>query len=323
MNPTLEKIANTLREADSILVVTHVYPDGDALGSQLALRSILQGMGKKAEAFGQEKVSHIYDFLPTSDQLVTELADLSIFDCVAALDCGDALRLGREMDRLLTVHPFLVIDHHSGHKDFGDFRWVDSSRSATGEMVFDLATAMGAEINFDAAFCLYAAIVSDTGSFKYSSTTARTLRIAAELLGKGVEPAKVVGRLYDNFTPNRLALLKNVLDTLRLYGEDRLALIHVTREMYDKSGAVEEETENFINFPRSLATVRVAAFLKEAGDGRIAVSLRSKGSRHDVAAVARGFGGGGHRNAAGFKLAGVSLDEAREKLLAALLPVLD
>jgi len=222
------------------------------------------------------------------------------------------------MERLLEVHPLVVIDHHAGHKDFGDLRWVDSQRASTGEMVFDLAEAMGAEISLDAAFCLYTAIVSDTGSFKYSSTTARTMRIAAELIGKGVEPAKVAGRLYDNFTVNRLELLKYVLDTLQLHASGSLAMIHVTRQMYEKTGAVEEETENFINYPRSLGTVKIAAFLKETGDGRISVSLRSKGIQHDVAAVARNFGGGGHRNAAGFKLTGVTLEEVRQRLLADL-----
>lgn len=318
MNPALEKIAATLKAAQRVLVVTHVYPDGDALGSQLALGSILEGLGKKTVLFGERKVSHLYEFLPGSGAIATELTDPGTFDCAVALDCGDALRLGCEMERLLEVHPLVVIDHHAGHKDFGDLRWVDSHRGSTGEMVFDLAEAMGAEISLDAAFCLYTAIVSDTGSFKYSSTTARTMRIAAELIGKGVEPAKVAGRLYDNFTVNRLELLKYVLDTLQLHASGSLAMIHVTRQMYEKTGAIEEETENFINYPRSLGTVKIAAFLKETADGRISVSLRSKGIQHDVASVARNFGGGGHRNAAGFKLAGVTLEEVRQRLLADL-----
>ena len=188
-------------------------------------------------------------------------------------------------------------------------------------MVFDLAEALGAEISRDAAFCLYTAIVSDTGSFKYASTTARTMQIAAELIDKGVEPAKVAGRLYDNYTISRLELLKYVLDTLQLHDNGSLAMIHVTREMYEKTGALEEETENFINYPRSLGTVKVAAFLKETKDGRISVSLRSKGIQHDVAAVARQFGGGGHRNAAGFKMAGITLEEVRRRLLGDLLTV--
>lgn len=321
MIPALDQITETLQEAQTVLVVTHVYPDGDALGSQLALGAILEGFGKKVVLFGEEKVSHLYDFLPGSGTIVTELAGDGAFDCVVALDCGDALRLGREMDRLLEVHPFVVIDHHTGHKDFGDLRWVDPRRGSTGEMVFDLAEAMGAEISYAAAFCLYAAIVSDTGSFKYPSTTARTMRIASELIGMGVEPAKVAGRLYDNYTVNRLELLRCVLDTLQLHGDGQVAMIHVTREMFEQTGAIEEETENFINFPRALKTAKIAAFLKETRDGRISVSLRSKGKQHDVAAVARQFGGGGHRNAAGFKLTGLVMEEVRQRLLAALLVV--
>lgn len=321
MNPALEKIASVLKAAERVLIVTHVYPDGDALGSQLALGNIMEELGKVVVLFGEEKVSHLYDFLPGSGRIATDPPDGRRFDCIVALDCGDALRLGREMDRLLEIHPFVVIDHHAGHKDFGDLRWVDSQRGSTGEMVFDLAQAMGAKISYDAAFCLYTAIVSDTGSFKYASTTARTLQVAAELIGKGVEPAKVAGRLYDNFTISRLELLKHVLDTLQIHGNGLLAMIHVTRQMFEKTGAVEEETENFINYPRSLASVKIAAFLKEAKDGRVSVSLRSKGKQHDVASVARQFGGGGHRNAAGFKLTGTTLEEVRQRLLDALLPL--
>jgi len=316
-----DQIVSSLERARNVLLITHVYPDGDALGSQIALGFILEGLGKRVVLFGEEKVSHLYDFLPGSDRIVTELPDPAGFDCAVALDCGDVLRLGGQRERMLSAHPFVVIDHHAGHKDFGDLRWVDAERSATGEMVFDLAAAIGAEISEDAAFCLYTAIVSDTGSFKYSSTSANTLRVAAELIGKGVQPAKVAGRLYDNFSISRLELLKDVLATLRLYGQNRLAMIHVTREMFENTGGVEEDTENFIDYPRSLQSVRVAAFLKEARDGRIAISMRSKGSEHDVAAVARSLGGGGHRNAAGCKLAGTVLEEARERLLALLLPM--
>lgn len=321
MIPSLEQIAATLQEARSVLVVTHVYPDGDALGSQLALGAILEGLGKKVVLFGEEKVSHLYDFLPGSGRIVTDLNVGAAFDCAVALDCGDALRLGREMDRLLEVHPFVAIDHHTGHKDFGDLRWVDPKRGSTGEMVFDLAQALGAEFPYEAAFCLYSAIVSDTGSFRYSSTTARTMRIASELIDMGVDPAKVAGRLYDNFTVSRLELLKYVLDTLQLHADGLVAMIHVTREMFETTGAIEEETENFITYPRSLKTVKIAAFLKETRDGRISVSLRSKGKLHDVAAVARQFGGGGHSNAAGFKLTGLTLEEVRQRLLAALLAI--
>jgi phosphoesterase RecJ-like protein len=227
------------------------------------------------------------------------------------------------MEQLLTVHPFLVIDHHRGHDDFGDLRWVAPDRAATGELVYDLALALAAEISAQTAYCLYAAIVADTGSFKYSATTGDTFRIAGDLVSRGVKPADVSGKLFDNFTVQRLRLMHLVLATLQLYADDRLAVISAPLEFFIKTGTGQEDSEGFINYPRSLSTVKIAALLKENEQGLVSVSLRSKGSTHDVARVAAFFGGGGHRNAAGFKLADTTIDQVREKLLAKLLPLVN
>ncbi len=316
-----DEIVAVLRDAERILIATHVYPDGDALGSQLALADSLRRAGRYVVVFAEEPVSHLYDFLPGSKQVQTTFPNPDDFDCAVAVDCGDSQRLGRMEGRLLAIHPFIAIDHHGGHRDFGDLRWIDAERSATGEMVYDLIDALGLDLSDEGAFCLYTAIVSDTGSFKYASTSARTLAIASDLVSRGVRPEVVAGRLYDNFTVSRLELLKRVLATLELHEQGRLAMISVTRQMFDETGATEEDTENFINYPRALADVRVAAFLKETRDGRVAVSLRSKEAIHDVSVIARSFGGGGHRNAAGFRLASTSLDAVRGVLLDALRPV--
>jgi len=320
MDHPRDEIARTLKSAKNVLVLTHIHPDGDALGSQLAMGNILRSLGKNVFLYGEEQVSQPYRFMPGSDQVESLLPVLSGFDCAVALDCGDSNRLGAAMDSLLTVHPFLVLDHHLGHQDFGDLRWISPERASTGEMVYDLAQALGADLSLEAAYCLYVAIVSDTGSFKYSSTTADTFRIAGELLRKGVKPAEVSGKLFDNFTVKRLSLMRLVLDSLQLYAEDRLAIIAAPREVFIKTGTTQADAETFINYPRSLDTVKVAVFLKEAEYGLISVSLRSKGT-YDVARIAAVFGGGGHRNAAGFKLSETSIDEVREKLLVELLPL--
>lgn len=318
-----EQIADVLRSAQNILLVTHIHPDGDALGSQLAMAEILESLGKNVFLYGEDEVSHLYDFLPGCKKIVTTMPALGGFDCAVALDCGDCFRLGKSRAQLETVHPFLVVDHHAGHKEFGDLRWVAPDRGSTGEMVFDLAEELGAELSYDAAFCLYTAIVSDTGSFKYSSTTADTFRIAKALIEKGVKPAEVAGKLFDNFTVNRLRLMRLVLDSLELFADNRLAVIRATREMFVKTGTTQADAETFINYPRSLNTVKVAAFLKETEKGLIAVSLRSKGTNYDVAQVAAAFGGGGHRNAAGFKMADTVIDEVRKLLLDKLLPLVE
>lgn len=323
MEQPVDQIASVLARAQKVLLVTHIHPDGDALGSQLALGYILRAMGKQVFLYGEEQVSRQYQFFPGSEEIGAPLPEPALFDCAVALDCGDGMRMGAAMEKLLAVHPFLVIDHHSGHHGFGDINWVSPERASTGEMVYDLACALGVDPGYEAAYCLYAAIVSDTGSFKYSSTTADTFRIAGELLGKGVKPAEVSGRLFDNYTVSRINLLRLVLDTLKLHAGGRLAVISAPWKFFSLTGTTQADSENFISYPRALEEVKIAVFIKESEEGRISVSLRSKGVDYDVARVAASFGGGGHRNAAGFKVADSSINELTERLLAALLPLFE
>jgi len=319
MSRPLDRIVDILRGAKRVLLVTHIHPDGDALGSQLGLGFILEAMGKEVFLYGESAISHLYDFLPGGEKLRTELPPTGQFDCAVALDCGDCFRLGLQRETLLTATPFVVIDHHAGHQEFGCQRWVDAKRASTGEMVYDLAIALGVELSYEAAYCLYTAIVSDTGSFKYSSTTADTFRVAGALLGKGVKPSEVAGKLFDNFSVNRLRLMTDVLETLTLHADDRLALITVSQEMLARTGTEMADTETFINYPRSLHTVKVAVFIKEGPEGMVSVSMRSKGTDCDVAVLAARFGGGGHRNAAGCKWAESTVEAVRQQLLPELL----
>lgn len=319
---SLNEIVDVITKSQSIVIATHIFPDGDALGSQLGLGEILKSLGKKVCLYSEEPASHLLDFMPGCAQLVTTLPETSQFDCGIALDCGDELRLGMIREKICTIDPFVTIDHHSGHKDFGTLRWVDANLSSTGEMICELAKALGAELNYNAAYCLYTAIVSDTGSFKYASTSAQTLKLAGELIAQGVKPAEVAGKIFDNYSKNRLQLLQHVLATLKLYGDDQIAMISVTENMFELTGTSALDTEMFINYPRSLGTVKVAAFLKEADEDTIRVSLRSKG-KYDVAKIARKYQGGGHRNAAGLKLADMTIDDARKLLMKELLPLVE
>lgn len=319
----LAPIVEAIKAAETILLATHVFPDGDALGSQLGLGHVLEEMGKKVILYGEEEVSYLYDFLPCCEKLVTSLPPAADIDCAISLDCGDSLRLGAAEEDLLRIEPFIVIDHHAGHKDFGTMRWVEPGRASTGEMVYELIRALGRTPSRQAAFCLFTAIVSDTGSFKYASVTADTFRIAGDLVALGVNPEKVSRKLFDNFTERRLHLLQSVLSTLELYGGGKAALITATRKMFELTGTAPRDTETFINYPRSLASVRVAVFLKETDDA-ISVSMRSKGSAYDVARVARKFGGGGHRNAAGCKFRnGETLGEVRAMLFDEIIPLVE
>lgn len=307
-------ITEALRGADNILIVSHVFPDGDALGSQLALAEIFEFLGKKAYCYCQEFVSAMYEFLPGFEKVRNELPEITLFDAAVAVDCGDRFRLGHAMDTILQIHPFVVIDHHAGHREFGDIGWIEADRSSTAEMIFDLALALNAEISYNAAYCLYTAIVSDSGSFKYDSTTAYTFQVASQLLNRGVLPSDVAGKLFDNYSVNRLRLLEKVLGSLEIYGDGQIAVIYATDEMFEASKAKPEDTEEFINLPRALSSVKVAAFLKETQGGFIKVSLRAKGEC-DVSQVALKYGGGGHRNAAGYRVDDKTMIEIRDELL--------
>ncbi|MDX1776087.1 MAG: bifunctional oligoribonuclease/PAP phosphatase NrnA, partial [Desulfobulbales bacterium] len=262
----------------------------------------------------EEYVSTMYDFLPDSEKLHTDLPDTKLFDAAVAVDCGDRHRLGNDAELLLQIHPFIVIDHHAGHRDFGDVRWVEADRSSTAEMVYDLALALDAEISYNAAYCLYAAIVSDTGSFKYESTSSYTFHVAGELLNLGVIPSEVAGKLFDNYEVNRLRLLEKVLGSLELHADGQIAVIYATADMFKASGAKPEDTDEFINLPRALHSVKVAVLFKEAQEGYIKVSLRAKGEC-DVSRVAYKFGGGGHKNAAGYRVEDKSMVAIRDELL--------
>lgn len=317
-----DKILEIIKDADHFVLVTHVQPDGDAIGSLLAMQSLLKQMGKRVFAYLDEPVSHLYQYLPGSRKLVSDIDRLESFVeeagtgiCAIALDCGDAGRIGDYQDRFLQISPFLVIDHHLSHGNFGDYRWVDQQRSSTGEMVYEISEALGLAPTYEGAFALYVAISTDTGSFRYECTGARTFEIAGELVESGINPGQIASLIYDNYSPERLNLMQMVLATLHLYDDRQIACIHVNRDMFDRSGALAQDVEGFVEYPRSIKTVKVAAFLKETKSGVISVSLRAKGDCN-VAAVAQNFGGGGHRNAAGCRFPGESIESAREKVVA-------
>jgi len=322
VNKVPEKITEIISKVDYFVLVTHVHPDGDAIGSLLAMESLLKQMGKRVFAYLDEPVSHLYDFLPGSRRLASDIGQLQAFVeeagtslAAIALDCGEADRVGDFKDRFLQISPFLVIDHHLSHGNFGDHRWVEPQRSSTGEMVYEIGEALGVQPNYEGAFALYVAIATDTGWFRYECTGPRTFEIAGKLVEAGIKPGEISSLIYDNYSPERLHLMQMVLKTLDLQEDRQIACIHVTRDMFDKTGALAQDVEGFVEYPRSIKTVRVAAFLKETKSDMISVSLRAKGDCN-VASVAQYFGGGGHRNAAGCRFPGESIDSVKAKLLA-------
>ncbi len=319
----IDKAAQVIGTTTNIVLATHIRPDGDALGSLLGLADILGGMGKQVVCYLEESIPAMYGFLPHAVRVETDLSRVLAFvdECgedimFINLDCGDLERLGKSGPELQTIHPCLVIDHHQGNSGFCDLAWVEPHRSSTGEMIYDLAVVLGAEISKDAAECLYTAIVTDTGSFQYDCTSNHTFAVAGNLVACGVQPAVISHYLYDTASFGRLQLMQQVLATLESFFSDQVAVIRVSRAMLKSTGTTLEDCEGLINLPRSVGAVRVAVFLKESADDQqsISVSLRAKGDC-DVAAVAAGFKGGGHKNAAGFRVSGKTLEQVRDRLL--------
>lgn len=314
-----EGIVQIINTIGNVVLVTHTHPDGDALGSLFGCADFLESLGKNVLCFLEEPISPLYDFLPHGYPLCFDLDCLNEFVgragsdiMVLTLDCGDDDRMGKHKNEFLKIDPLIAIDHHKSHRNFGTLRWVEQNRSSTGEMAYELAVALGADISYNCAFNLYVAICTDTGSFRYDCTSPRTMRIAADLLEKGLKTDVIAQHLYDNFSVERLRLMELVLSTLVLTQSDYIAFIHVTKGMIDDSGGTTADLEGFIDFPRSIRSVKVAVFLKDAGD-TISVSMRAKGEC-DVASIAKTFGGGGHRNAAGFRYPGTSVEQLRGEL---------
>ncbi|MDH3349455.1 MAG: bifunctional oligoribonuclease/PAP phosphatase NrnA [Desulfobulbaceae bacterium] len=317
-------LLNTIISSENIVLTTHVKPDGDALGSMFGMADVLEAMGKNVLCFLEKPVSSHLSFLPHSDSAVCDLQELRSFvqrsgDNLLSmiLDCGDCKRIGDNYEELLDIHPSIVIDHHLGNEGYGDINWIESNRSSTGEMAVDLCGLLGLELSKEAAICFYVAIVSDSGSFRYESTTAHTMKVAAKLLERGVRPHEVMQELYDNYPLGRIQLLQMVLGTLQVFVDNSVAVIQVDGEMLTRTGTTLDDTEEFISHIRAIKGIRVAVFMKNVLENQISVSLRGSGTC-DLSKVAREFGGGGHYNAAGFRISEKNIDGLRDRLIGTL-----
>ena len=291
-------------------IATHINPEGDALGSALALSMALEAMGKQTVVYDRDPVPATYRFLPGHERFTNSLVLLSAGRPLVLLDCNDPERAGISDT---AVSRSAVIDHHETEKEFGQIRWIEPRAAATGIMVYFLLKELGVGITAEMATNLYTAIAIDTGTFRYSNVTAEVLRVAADLVDRGANPPLIAECLYETWSGGRLRLLIDVLNTLEIV--DGLAITVATKEMFRRTGTSAEDTENFSNFPRKVKEIEVSAFFRETEEGW-KVSLRSRGNVN-VAQIADGFRGGGHRNAAGYHVTD-DLRKAREALLRAI-----
>ena len=294
---------------DDYLLASHMNPEGDALGASLALARALRARGKKARVFNKDGVPRIYTFLPGHEEIMREVPPGAEKLTLVLVDCAEPSRAGLEG---VSFKETLIIDHHESDGRAGAaLEWIEPDAPAAGLMVYRLLKEMGTEVDRDTALNLYAALAVDTGTFRYPNTTAECLRVAAELVEAGVSPSYVAGRLYETWSPGRLRLLGLALADTEI--KDGTAVMCITRRMFRETATTIEDTENFASFPRMLEGLKMAALLIEEGGRVIKGSLRSRG-KTDVRLVAAALGGGGHRNAAGFKMKG-SLEEVKKALL--------
>ena len=312
----IHSIADIIRKGRRFLVTSHVRLDGDAVGSELALYEALRGLGKEAVVYNQDRTPRMYAFLPDAGVIVNRLGPLEGFDAVFVLDCSEIERVGDEAPRIAGIRQIVNIDHHISNDRYGHLTLTDPEASSTGEMVYRLLDGMGIEITKDMAVNLYTAILTDTGAFRYSNTGPGTFAVAGRLLEKGADPAWIAQQVYETFPAVKIRLLARALTTLEFDWQGRIAALTVTKKMLDEAGAEWEHTEGFVEYPRAVEGVQVAAFLSEIGDGLYKVSLRSKG-RFSVEAVARKFGGGGHINAAACRIQG-DADTVKKRLFDAI-----
>jgi bifunctional oligoribonuclease and PAP phosphatase NrnA len=307
-------IIPALRDSTTVLISVHKNPDGDALGSQLGLMLALEKTGKKVFAHNLDPVPDIYRFLPGSDRITTGPRVNGTYDTFVVLD-ADPPRTGLG-NGSWPARTLINIDHHVTNRAEWAITWLDPDATATGEMVYRLVTGLGIPMDKDMALCLYTAIFTDTGSFRYSNTTPESMRIAATLIEAGADPWLVTENVYESFSFKRIELLGKVLSGIERSRDGRIAWVLVTDELYRLTGTTAEDTDNFVNFVRSIKGVEVAVLFRQTGPEQYKISLRGKG-RVDLSGLAVTLGGGGHKNAAGGVLDG-TFPAVREKVIAAV-----
>ncbi|PYS90169.1 MAG: bifunctional oligoribonuclease/PAP phosphatase NrnA [Acidobacteria bacterium] len=314
----LSQVVELIENKQKFGITTHIKPDGDGVGSSLGLCWLLQSLGKSAEVIVHGEVPVAYRSLPGAENIRDVEALDDQYDAVFVIECSDLERPGiKGLDDVFTVN----IDHHATSAHFGTINWIDSTASAVGEMIYNLCKAIGGRITREIAECVYMALVTDTGSFHFSNTTDRTLKVASELVKAGVKPAEVSEAVYNNYPWSRIELMRQVLETVRRDESGKVASMRQTLKMREIAGAVDGDNNGFVNIPLAAREILAVVYMREVGKDEYRVSLRSKGDIN-VAKVAEKFGGGGHRNASGLRVEG-NWDEKETELVNAVREAVD
>lgn len=303
---TIQEIADWIRNRDGFGIITHVSPDGDAFGSELALYCGLKKLGKRVCALCADPVTRYCSFLPFSE-MVADFADVAEYPFMISVDCADRKRLGSLEPLFFSAEENVCIDHHATNPLFGCLNYVENT-AAAGEIIYRLLNELNVQIDKEIATCLYTAISTDTGNYSFTNTTADSFRITAELLGYGIDLSGLNRRLFAEVSLGHVRLNGQIIRNLRLSPDKSVGVAYLGEDDFREAEATREEAENLIDTIRNIIGVEAAAVLKLAEDGTIRVSMRGK-SYADVSKVAKAHNGGGHRLAAGCTLEGDLIEQ--------------
>jgi phosphoesterase RecJ-like protein len=305
----MDQIIQHIKDGQHVLIASHAEPDGDSVGSLVALGLALAKLDKKITMYNSSPIPAVYRFLPGAGRIVRQIKSADAYDLALVLDCGDLVRIGETSAEVGKIPVLINIDHHVSNTGFGHIQFIDTSACATAEIVYRLIKAL--EIPFDKAIAtsIYTGILTDTGSFRFSNTNQAAFAISKAMTDAGVEPHNVAQRVFGTYSLGRIKLLNMALNSIEISDNGKLSMMTVTRSMLNTSGTSTEDLDGMINYARRIEDVKVAALIHEIKNStgkftnmnRYHVSLRSDSSV-DVAKIAGRFGGGGHSSAAGFQI---------------------
>jgi phosphoesterase RecJ-like protein len=314
MNASFHEIAGAISRANRVAILSHVRPDCDAIGSQLALALSLQHLGKEVSTWNEDGLPDSFRFLRKSDLIRPPPIEPRDFEVVIALDTASQQRLGTALGAIRHAEKWINIDHHASNPGYGDLVYIDTLAPATGQIIYEFLKAEKLPLTYEGADALYAAISTDTGSFRYPNTTARTFEIASELIKAGVNAGAISNKLYESYPKRRVQLLGEILQRASFDAGDQVASMALTNETKKRLSIHPDDIDGLIDYVRCVDTVVVALFFEELPEAKIRLSARSKDDRIDVNKICGEFGGGGHPRAAGARIRG-NLEAVRNQVL--------
>lgn len=317
----MDQIIQQLKNSQYVLIASHANPDGDAVGSLIAMGRLLDEINKRSVLYNESPIPAVYRFLPGVGRVMRNIDNYDLFDTAVILDCGGFDRIGSMASTIADIPTIINIDHHVTNTGFGSVSLIDPDACATSEIVYRLMDKLGASVDETAATAIYTGILTDTGSFRFSNTNRAAFEICEKMVSIGVDPYNIAQRVYGTYSLGRIKLLNLALDSIEISKNGKLSMMAVTRGMMEETHTRPEDIDGLINYAKGIEEVKVAVLIQELNANSSAsnqvlpyhVSMRSDGTV-DVASIAASFGGGGHSSAAGFSIK-TTLPEIKTKII--------